>query len=1045
MFLKNKPSLLSDASVIRQETADRHNTAERVGGLLINLINAIDSSLSEIKNNTTGSDIAHQDISHLLPKDTFNSMFEWVPDETLAEGGYIRAKANFLGIGEITAYGDGTANGDPHEPTLLTALKDLSDVQINNLTAGQILVYRNGYWVNEDAPDSLDETALATYLSGHNYITSDALGAYLTKTSADSYYQPKGNYLTSHQSLSEYYTKDEVDSAFQPKGNYLTSHQSLANYYTKNEVNSAFQPKGNYITAHQDISHLLPKVAFDEMFELVTEDNGHKYIKAKFDFLGVGEITAMGYGDHAGSGSGSITTLTKVSDLLDVNVAGVANGMVLVYRNGYWVAETPQSGGIDTVQLASYLSQNNYVQQTVLADYVTKNTDQEISGAKTFTSELTKISKQLELRGVNNGTLRQRPNLLFHIPNIAYARFVLGDSGAVHLLKGGATDFNSYESLKVGSIIRNGGTSSQFLKADGSVDSNLYVLAKPEYTNTNMNAVASLGNSMGMAYLNETDTTVNPNGMTQWVHFINMSYVVAGQSANMWQTQIAVKPGTTDPWIRSREGGSVVGGTAWAAPWTRILTGSNYGNVLNDKYVKIDGSNGTMAGVNALVKLLGDATADILDTTKLITSDVTGDSGTLLYYRRPVTALWNYIKSKSDAQYVNTSGDMMTGVLYLGSTNAQIFADTTYGIWLQVGSTYVNYRGGELWKDNLHKYWNSLNDGSGSGLDADMLDGVHNGEVTAKLINYNNDGGVSGKVQFMQKSSGWNGWDAPSQNWFSVMKMCHGNGDTYYNRTLAFDFFSHRIYTGKMEGGTFAGWKTLAFTDGNVASASKLANTRYFWGNAFNGEANVNGNITPAAHNTYDCGSKANNWNAVRTRQLVCNQAHKLWIWQDTTNAIGFATSGVERMTIDSAGVVIIGTTTPVAGAKLHVQGNIYASGEITAGGTSDVRLKRNVMPIHNAIGLLKTLGGYYTFDYLPGAVEREHNGRIGLLYQNVGGHFADLMAFHRPDGYGALNYLKPDYINLIGAATLENAEEIARLKQRVAELEEELERRLRA
>lgn len=107
-------------------------------------------------------------------------------------------------------------------------------------------------------------------------------------------------------------------------------------------------------------------------------------------------------------------------------------------------------------------------------------------------------------------------------------------------------------------------------------------------------------------------------------------------------------------------------------------------------------------------------------------------------------------------------------------------------------------------------------------LNADMLDGLHNGEVTARLVNYNNGGNVSNAVQFMQKANGWNAWDAPTQNWYSVIKLNHGNGDTYYSRVLAFDFHTDNIYTHRKHGGTDFGWHTLAFTDSTVANANSL-------------------------------------------------------------------------------------------------------------------------------------------------------------------------------------------------------------------------------
>lgn len=51
----------------------------------------------------------------------------------------------------------------------------------------------------------------------------------------------------------------------------------------------------------------------------------------------------------------------------------------------------------------------------------------------------------------------------------------------------------------------------------------------------------------------------------------------------MWQTQIANKTGTTDLWVRSRNAGDSSSAAAWNAPWTRILTGTNYNNYVPSK------------------------------------------------------------------------------------------------------------------------------------------------------------------------------------------------------------------------------------------------------------------------------------------------------------------------------------------------------------------------------------------------------------------------------------------------------------------------------
>ena len=115
---------------------------------------------------------------------------------------------------------------------------------------------------------------------------------------------------------------------------------------------------------------------------------------------------------------------------------------------------------------------------------------------------------------------------------------------------------------------------------------------------TSMNEIADNGCELGMANLSSTDTTINPGGGTSWHHYINMTWSDAkdnnGSTTNEWCTQIANKCGTTDLWVRSRGGGKIVNGTAWVAPWTRILTGSNYANVLDGRYVNVSGD--TMTG-----------------------------------------------------------------------------------------------------------------------------------------------------------------------------------------------------------------------------------------------------------------------------------------------------------------------------------------------------------------------------------------------------------------------------------------------------------------
>lgn len=110
------------------------------------------------------------------------------------------------------------------------------------------------------------------------------------------------------------------------------------------------------------------------------------------------------------------------------------------------------------------------------------------------------------------------------------------------------------------------------------------VRAFPSGVGNNFNDIATHGNSMGMSnitapYASSTanyqtlNGYVNPNGQTGWHHYINLSYTDSNNTAtspNMWQTQFAIKAGTTEVYVRSRAGGKISNNAAWAAPWVRL-------------------------------------------------------------------------------------------------------------------------------------------------------------------------------------------------------------------------------------------------------------------------------------------------------------------------------------------------------------------------------------------------------------------------------------------------------------------------------------------
>ena len=106
-------------------------------------------------------------------------------------------------------------------------------------------------------------------------------------------------------------------------------------------------------------------------------------------------------------------------------------------------------------------------------------------------------------------------------------------------------------------------------------------------------------------------------------------------------------------WVNQAVGGGL-DETALAS----YLTTNNYAKKSDipslTPYLKVDGSNGTAAGLTAMINKLSPGDANITDSTMLVTSHATTPDGNN-YYRRSATYLWGYIKGKADSVYA-TSG-----------------------------------------------------------------------------------------------------------------------------------------------------------------------------------------------------------------------------------------------------------------------------------------------------------------------------------------------------------------------------------------------------
>lgn len=176
-------------------------------------------------------------------------------------------------------------------------------------------------------------------------------------------------------------------------------------------------------------------------------------------------------------------------------------------------------------------------------------------------------------------------------------------------------------------------------------------------------------------------------------------------------------------------------------------------------------------------------------------------------------------------------GDSDTGFKWISDGVCQIYANSVaVGQWTSGGMNWFKNP-----TVNGNKVWNAGNDGSGSGLDADTLDGIDSTRFLRQVVvpnNTENDfntfsnmtltGRVDPTTGASLKNAPWSG-SGPAGGYGVLTYLFNGSG---YGTQMAWGYGDNRIYIrNKYWGGWRTSWDTLALTS-DIPTV-----TNYYWAN----------------------------------------------------------------------------------------------------------------------------------------------------------------------------------------------------------------------
>jgi len=826
---------------------------------------------------------------------------------------------------------------------------------------------------------------------------------------------------------------------------------------------------------------------------------------------------------NADSALSSRITSLEGGAAVNVTTTGSGNAITAISKSGTTITATKG---------ATFLTAHQS-----LANYVTLNTTQTITGAKTFSTDVTfqqpVNTYGFRLRFLENSNFQggfigyDGANNIFRIGvHEVNDTNLSNDLNAISILRSnayvGIGTTSPTQKLHVNGnalasqFIKSGGTASQFLMGDGSVVTKKSLSTVDNSGWTTFATDDKLVPTMAfIAYWNGRHNASNSN----------LQYCDRGRFGTIVthsHSEYVTALGTSGDYLTWTKNGATNNITVPYATTAAQLTGSaeHTGTALTDfdnaHTYTCQATNDLGDGISysAILTVSGGSQHRFFQiiggkgNPSYLRWRTTDANGTALgaVHRLLDDANYSsvldsryYTESEADARFVNVTGDTMTGLLTakVGATHTGIKLGNTYltaingdtilqnnnairfgtDAWdynqwagLKYSHTdktvYLGLADGSIFTANAaqsggkiltpgisniyvgnnttNKVWHAGNDGSGSGLDADKLDGYHNGALTAQYLNRADFVTSLNAVPPFNGIFSWGGTNSANPAPYGVMLQWSSadnptpGTDQHWITQLASATSNRLFYRTRINTGAWSGWSAVAFTSDNVASATKLQTARSLWGQSFNGTGNVDGALT--VHHTGACGvyisgggeSSYSCQASGGLRWVSGGYPDRYFIWDSSNN---------ERLSILNNGNVGIGTTSP--SYKLDVSGVIHSTTGIWSNGYVSARGQNTASDARLKIILQTKLLDTRSIAAAPSVLfswkddGREDVGSIAQYWQRIDRHLVS----HRPDGYLGLDYGKAALLSVISVAkqTLNHEERIKALEKENKLLKEQI------